>query len=206
MKRISPSLIISVLALIVALSGSAYAAAKINGANIKSGTVTSKQIKNGTISKADLSKRLSLRGPAGPAGPGGKDGIGVLDGTLASGRTMTGLWSFAPSNPTANMTQIFYKTIEFPVKAPQKLLGSDVNFKAATARNTDDDASCIGSATQPTAPPGKVCIYTASETYYNLQAGISGEAAPLADSGFVIKATVDPGDWIGYGSWAYTAP
>ncbi|MGH2959470.1 MAG: hypothetical protein ACRDKE_07675 [Solirubrobacterales bacterium] len=80
MKRISakatpsPSMVVAIIALVVALSGSAYAAVTINGKNIKKGTVASKQIKNGTIVKADLNKKLSVTGPQGPQGVPGAAG------------------------------------------------------------------------------------------------------------------------------------
>lgn len=70
---------IALLALTVAMTGTAWAAAKINGKNIKTGTVTTKQIKNGTIRKADLSKSLSVTGPTGPQGaPGAAGGTNVI--------------------------------------------------------------------------------------------------------------------------------
>ena len=92
--RITPSLIISVLALIVALSSSATAAVMINGKDIKKNTVASKQIKNDSVTSKDVKdKTLQLRdfnpaaiadlsaagaagvtGPQGPAGPAGADG------------------------------------------------------------------------------------------------------------------------------------
>lgn len=73
---------LAVLGLLV-LAGSATAASKmINGKNIKKGTVTTKQIRNGTIAERDLAKSLvgSLKGATGaegavgPAGPAGADG------------------------------------------------------------------------------------------------------------------------------------
>ncbi len=50
----SPAMVVAIMALIVALSGSAYAAAKINGKNIKASTVTGKQIKNSSLTGADI--------------------------------------------------------------------------------------------------------------------------------------------------------
>lgn len=50
----SPSMLVALLALAVAMSGTAYAAATINGKNIKKGTVSSKQIKNSTITSSDI--------------------------------------------------------------------------------------------------------------------------------------------------------
>src|SRR3954452_25284200 len=62
----SGSMVVAVVALLVALSGSAVAASLITG----------KQIKDGTIQTKDLAKtaRASLKGKAGPAGPAGLAG------------------------------------------------------------------------------------------------------------------------------------
>lgn len=56
MKRFTPtpSMVVSMIALVVALSGTAYAAATINGKNIKKGTITSKQIKDKTVTGRDI--------------------------------------------------------------------------------------------------------------------------------------------------------
>lgn len=48
-QRPSPALVLSLVALFVALGGTGYAAVKVNGKNIKKGTVTAKQLKNKTI-------------------------------------------------------------------------------------------------------------------------------------------------------------
>jgi hypothetical protein len=56
------------LTIVVSSAATATAGSLINGKNIKKGTVASKQIKNGTIVKADLSKKLSVAGPQGPQG------------------------------------------------------------------------------------------------------------------------------------------
>jgi hypothetical protein len=82
-KRPSGATVISLVALFVALSGSAYAAAKI----------TSKDIANGTIKAADLSRGAKKalkgsRGLRGPAGPQGNQGLpGVPGPAGASGIT-----------------------------------------------------------------------------------------------------------------------
>jgi hypothetical protein len=53
-RRLTPSLIIASLALVVASSGSAVAAALITGANIKNESVTGKDIKNGSLGFGEL--------------------------------------------------------------------------------------------------------------------------------------------------------
>lgn len=50
----SPAMLVALLALTVALSGTAYAAVTINGKNIKKGTVSSKQIKNNSVTGTDI--------------------------------------------------------------------------------------------------------------------------------------------------------
>jgi hypothetical protein len=79
-------MIVAIIALIVAASGSALAATIITGANIKNGSVTGLDIKNGSLTgtdvknsslgTADLSAtaRAALKGQAGAQGPAGPSG------------------------------------------------------------------------------------------------------------------------------------
>jgi hypothetical protein len=89
-RRISPSLIISILALFVALSGTSYALTVITGKNVRDGSLTGKDVKDNSLTSGDVrngSLRLrdfrsgeltkgatGARGPAGPAGPAGAAG------------------------------------------------------------------------------------------------------------------------------------
>jgi hypothetical protein len=59
----SPSMVLALAALFVALSGSAYAALVITGHNIKNGTVTGADIKDGSLASRDI-KRNSIGGVA----------------------------------------------------------------------------------------------------------------------------------------------
>jgi hypothetical protein len=83
-KNISPAMVIACLALVVALSGTSYAAFVL-----PPGSVTSKQLKNRSIRKVDIGKRTlaSLAGKPGPQGPIGPRGpagpVGVAGGDLA---------------------------------------------------------------------------------------------------------------------------
>jgi hypothetical protein len=60
-KLPSPSMAISLLALFVALGGTGYAAVKINGKSIKSGTITGSKFKNKTVTGGKL-KNKTLTG------------------------------------------------------------------------------------------------------------------------------------------------
>jgi hypothetical protein len=54
MRKPSPAVLVSSAALLVALGGTSYAAAQINGSQLKNGTVTSAKIKNQTIQSRDI--------------------------------------------------------------------------------------------------------------------------------------------------------
>ncbi len=87
-KRLpSPALTVSVMALIVAMGGTSYAAGLIGSNDIKDNsvrsidvrdnTLRSKDVRDGTLRKRDLRfNPTGQQGPAGPPGPVGADGTG----------------------------------------------------------------------------------------------------------------------------------
>jgi len=88
----TPATWISLLALFVALGGTAYAAGKITGKNVVNSSLTGADIKNGSIGLSDLSTsaKKSLAGKAGPAGANGKDGTnGAIGANGAAGANGT---------------------------------------------------------------------------------------------------------------------
>ena len=60
-------MVVALIALFVALGGPAQAKRLIDGASIRKGTITTKQIKNGSLAKADLSKAAVRSLTATPA-------------------------------------------------------------------------------------------------------------------------------------------
>lgn len=62
--RPSPSMIVALVALSVALGGTAFAAATINGKNIKNGTVTGKKLKNNTVTGKQVKESSLGRVPS----------------------------------------------------------------------------------------------------------------------------------------------
>ena len=75
-RRPSPSMSVALIALFIALGGTGYAAVKINGKNIKNGTISGKKLKNRTLGTAKLTTaaRRSLRGQRGATGATGLPG------------------------------------------------------------------------------------------------------------------------------------
>jgi hypothetical protein len=84
MRRVhlpSPAALIALVALFVALGGPAEAARLIKGKDIKKNTITSKQIKNGSLRLADLSSGAATTLTATPPGSIGSGEI--ADGSIA---------------------------------------------------------------------------------------------------------------------------
>lgn len=88
MRRPSAALVVALIALFVALGGPAYAARLINGADIKKGTVRSRQIKDHTIATRDISAAAVKTLEATPNGSVGT--IKLADGAVTSDKLATG--------------------------------------------------------------------------------------------------------------------
>ena len=115
------------------LGGSAYAAAKITGKNVKNSSLTGADVKNNSLTGKDV-KKLGAgdhtggalppgpRGPAGPAGPGAKrffvdTGVNVKDGVVFNSNDFdvlvdcqtNGIWivEHAPANVAVNASYVF---------------------------------------------------------------------------------------------------
>jgi hypothetical protein len=85
LKRPSPALIVSVLALSVALGGTGYAAVvlpanSVGAKQIKRNAVTAAKVKNSSLLASDFRPGQLPAGPTGPAGPAGATGPRGLEG------------------------------------------------------------------------------------------------------------------------------
>jgi hypothetical protein len=95
--RPSPAMVVAVIALIVAMSGTGYAALTITGKNVRNGSLTGADVRNNTLASIDVKNGNLLakdfkagqlpagpqgaQGPQGPQGPQGAQGVqGPADG------------------------------------------------------------------------------------------------------------------------------
>jgi hypothetical protein len=90
-KRLTPGVVLGIIAVGFAMSGSAVAGSLITSAKIKDGTIRNKDIKKGTIALDRFTKgtqaaiaRAGQPGPAGANGAAGRDGANGLDGTTTT--------------------------------------------------------------------------------------------------------------------------
>jgi hypothetical protein len=80
-RRPSPAMVVALIALFVALGGPAEAKKRLmDGGLIRKGTVTTRQIKNGSVAKADLSKAAVRSLTATPANSVGS--AQIVDGSV----------------------------------------------------------------------------------------------------------------------------
>ena len=227
--RLSYANVMATAAVFMTLGGSAYAAGAIITRNgqVAKGVITSRNLKDGQgVQVRDLTPaaRAALKGnkgdkgdkgDAGPAGAPGEPGVSVFDAAIPSGKTVTGAWGgrfIAPQLPGNNS---YLLSSSFPVKAPAGLSDTQVNVAPNPAAG-DPDPACTGSANNPTAPPGKVCIYisranNAGVTGFRLTDPGTAGTAPGDAYGFIVRI-LDTGT-VGNtattnaeGTWAYTAP
>ena len=211
LPQLTYSNVVSTICLFLLLGGGAYAASQL-----PKNSVGTKQLKNEAVTDRKIAKKTLRKfirpGPAGATGavgPTGSPGRNAQFGeTLAAGATAYGSWNIQDAFEPAVAREFAFA---LPAPAPVVLTDATVNFGAAAASlATDEDASCGGTATAPTAPPGKVCIYTDYGGFSSN--GLTGEAlrlnpeAPASSIGFTISTGTAGNNGSTGGTWAYTAP
>lgn len=238
--------ILGVIALILALGGTALAASGLNSKQ-------KKEVKN-MIKKYSKPGPQGPQGPQGnpgPPGPAGKDGTNGTNGTngkdgnsvvvapeekganctqggvkvtveetagqnyvcngqtgftdhLPSGKTETGTWAVGISGAA------YMVAIEFNIPLEEAPELGFVNVAGEEAGDNEEEPHavehCTGSAEEPSAPAGYVCIYGASENIEGF--GFVWPAAGNINtfvSGAVFPYTAGAGK-SAWGTWAVTAP
>jgi hypothetical protein len=115
--------------------------------------------------------------------------------TIPSGTTVRG--NFGCTAVNTGGTAECRDSVSFPLPAPSQ--PTSVNFAPGAAG--EDDATCTGTISVPTAPAGKVCIYENGD----LGTSALGNTASIP-TGFLVSKTGTGGQALTDGSWAYTAP
>jgi hypothetical protein len=200
------SLVIAGAALVLVSSAvGATAATMITGANVKDGSLTGADVKDSSLTGADL-KSGAVAGIDVKDGGIGRADLApavrgaLLGGQIPSGTTITG---YVYLDVAADVANDYAMSVQLPGRAPGGL--GEVNFAADLDPATvDDDAACTGSWETPTAPPGRLCLYSgghAGDTE-------SLQAYGVTDSSFILN-WLDTGnayDVFVSAMWAYTAP
>jgi hypothetical protein len=217
-------LIVAIVALVLALGGGAYAA---------SGALTSKQKKEvekiakkyagkpgvagatgpagAAGGKGDAGSNGNTgpegkQGPEGKRGPEGEEGLEGspwIVGSLPSGKTEMGTWSFGE----AAAAGVQYAPVSFSVPLG---VGSTVAVHYVNAAGNEEEEGevkrepathCLGTNVDPSAPSGTLCLYESfkADTFFEgaLSQGPAGEVLYFISTAAGANAR---------GSWAVTAP
>ncbi len=129
---------------------------------------------------------------------------------IGSNVTVTNSFTTTAIPPTDTLSTAYandvQQVVQLPGPASADLGSGNVNF-APGPNAADADSACAGSATAPSAPAGKVCLYLTSVA--GSDTAVDGEEIPgLAGSrlGFVVHAVSATTSVSGlFGTWAYTA-
>lgn len=208
-------LIVAVVALIVALAGTAFAAGGLTGKQKKEVKAIAKSFQGtgpaGATGpagpKGDTGPRGS-DGPQGVPGPPGADGADgspwSVGGTLPSLATEKGVWTLPPGEATLG-------SISFTVPLETALSAAHTHVVPAAGpvpSVCDDGEGAAASTESPEADPGELCVFIAfvdGESLLIVKGGSpsfeggAGKAGAVVSVGF--SATTG-----GTGTWAVTAP
>jgi len=223
--HLSPATAIATLALVFAMTGGAYAAGKYIITSTKQ--ISPKVLKSlkgkpgatGPTGLAGAAGAAGAQGPAGPAGvgkegPAGKGTNGATGATGSTGATgATGQTGFTKTLPSEQTEQGIW-TLTVPAPNPtyaKSLAMSAISFVIPLAaapvahvlpENGGETAECPGTAANPQATAGNMCIYT--EHALNLvPANITPESQALGVRLFDLTDKEQGG--VAYGTWAVTA-
>lgn len=200
--RLPHATLIAYVALFVALAGgSAFAAHRyLISAKSQISPKVRKALR-GNAGPRGITGPTGATGPAAPPGPTGASGpTGAVGTQLPSGKTETGVF-FADATAHGS-SELAPASISFPVP-----LASAPTPTLVTSGTTPN---CQGSATNPTAAPGYLCVYVGSSAnigesgIYNPFGGDAGTASAYG-AGIVIVSAAS-GDFYADGTWAVTAP
>jgi Collagen triple helix repeat (20 copies) len=193
---------IAVVALVFAMTGGAFAAKdSFTGPARASKSKKGNKGPRGPRGPKGARGPQGLQGPKGDTGPQGPKGDTgspwTAGGTLPSGRSLGGSWAVAAGPEVFPGTGVGVATISFglPLAAPPELV-----VVKEGEEGKEHAAECPGTVIVPLAAPGKLCLYTASES------GLAPAAPPAVGVvGAALTYSGSPGD-INAGSWAVTAP
>jgi hypothetical protein len=212
-RRLTYANVAMTLALVLAMSGGAYAASKVLITSTKQ--ISPKVLKQlqGKTGKAGTNGVQGPAGPAGPQGPAGangkdgapgKDGTNGTDGTngingttgftetLPKGKTLEGEWTLGSASPPPELGGVVIGSVSFGIPLAAAPTAVYVKEKEATP------AGCSGSVEDPGAEKGFLCVFASQEN--NIEnVRICALSEPIVSATSCYFADVSSADKFGFG-------
>ncbi len=189
-RRLSGApMIVACVALFVALGGTAVAAKDlITGKQIAKNTVTSKNVKNGTLKSGDLNKKTvdALQGKQGPKGEQGPAGANGIVNPLSGFDTQENI----PSNQVRNVVTLNVPAGSYVVTAKTTLFstGTDAfgcNIEANDAELESSQITWEPAANNLDLPTMSQGVTPAGTTKIELACGSAADATSARDSSII---------------------
>jgi hypothetical protein len=196
--------VVATVALLVAVgSGVAYAGSKISGTTIKKGSEPGNRLKKNSVTGTQV-KETSLgsvpkaaeAGRAGSANSAETARVATSAGNLASGQTERGTY-FVIGNE-ASSTGIIGGAISFPFPLASAPTAHYIQIGGIPP------STCTGSAADPQAQSGHLCVYETTAT--NVGGGGAIEPTSITRFGVAVRGTTPGGTTNAAfgGTWAAT--
>ena len=180
-----------------------------NGKSVETGAATVAECPEGgaTVQVAGeaATKKKICNGEEGPQGPEGSPW--AAGGTLPSGKKETGAWAIGTE---ANENFALYDSISFTLPLASSVKARFVNAAGEEVIESSGTPAtvCLGSAANPTAPAGNLCIYEQAGVKTLFESAFNPEGGPAnfaGKGGVNIVFYTEPGG-TARGDWAVTAP
>lgn len=206
--------VLSVIALVFAMLGGAYAAnnAASGGGKATASAKAKRGPKGPKGPKGDTGSQgpPGLQGPKGdtgsqgPPGPPGAPGKTGFASTLPPGESIIGSWTTGTINgPETNSVQFAPISFGFPLSSELPI--ANVEFIGLGEETGEGD--CPGTIAKPEAAPGHLCIYTSSkEVGPESDVNFGGFEVPKPGTAGVILKFAVSGLASMNGTWVLTAP
>jgi hypothetical protein len=128
--------------------------------------------------------------------------------TLPKGDTETGAWALQSSKVTESPETVF-TAISFSI--PLLVSFDEQHALFVEPGSSAHEAECPGSAANPKATPGNLCVYAQKVTKLSLiavgpAAGELGEGGASTSGALILMSTTPGEEGFAYGTWAVTAP
>jgi hypothetical protein len=202
----SPALVISMITLSLVLGGTAFAAATAKHADAKADTKLVKKLAPTLSVKhaatADSATSATNATNAANATHATSATAATAPGTLASGHTEYGTIGSQPAQTGIGAGDEVGDNAELPFPAPVALDNAHVQVAGVDA----GPGQCTGTAANPTAAAGYVCIYPYDTTNASVNGGYVW-GGNTTKYGFQLSwNSVAGGYSFVFANWAYTAP
>jgi hypothetical protein len=158
------------------------------------------------------------KGATGATGAKGATGETGFTSTLPSKKTETGAWTIGAAGGASGVFVNAAISFPIPLAAPGAAEASAFFFNQhETEEEKFGSTGCSGSAANPTAPPGKLCVYTMFEEGSHTSGGYEVKSlespagfSAFSKSGAYILGPLleggEPSKLEAFGAWAVTAP